>query len=112
MIGSTTYYKYDLDLRLYTKVKTIAPTTTTRKFKFMCWMRSGAHKSGLNSLNYDIDYSFCSNLTANNGLNVLAYGFPYENLRLDKLHQMDYLFGKLILIILLYFLNHKLILKQ
>jgi hypothetical protein len=85
MIGSTTYYKYDLDLRLYTKVKTIAPTTTTRKFKFMCWMRSGAHKSGLNSLNYDIDYSFCSNLTANNGLNVLAYGFPYENLRLDKI---------------------------
>jgi hypothetical protein len=85
IIGSTTYYKYDLDLRLYTKVKTITPTTTTRKFKFMCWIKSGAHNSGLNSLNYDIDYSFCSNLSANNGLNVLAYGFPYENLRLNKI---------------------------
>jgi hypothetical protein len=85
MIGSTTYYKYDLDLRLYTKVKTITPTTTTRKFKFMCWIKSGAHNSDLYSLNYDIDYSFCSNLSANNGLNVLAYGFPYENLRLNKI---------------------------
>jgi hypothetical protein len=85
MIGSTTYYKYDLDLRLYTKVKTITPTTTTRKFKFMSWIKSGAHNSGIYSLNYDIDYSFCSNLSANNGLNVLAYGYPYENLKLNKI---------------------------
>ena len=85
MIGSTTYYKYDLNLILYTKVQTITPTTTTRKFKFMYLIKSGAHNSSLYSLNYDIDYSFCSNLSANNGLNVLAYGYPYENLKLNKI---------------------------
>ena len=85
MIGTTTYYRYDLDLRLYTKVLTIAPTTTTRKFKFMCWLKTGAHNAGLYSLNYDIDYSFCTSLTKNNGLNALAYGYPYENLRLNKI---------------------------
>jgi hypothetical protein len=85
MIGSTTYYKYDLDLRLYTKVKTITPTTTTRKFKFMCWIKSGAHNSGLYSLNYDIDYSFTTGLSNYNGLNALAYGYPYENYRLNKI---------------------------
>ncbi len=85
MIGTTTYYRYDLDLRLYTKVLTIAPTTTTRKFKFMCWMKTGAHNAGLYSLNYDIDYSFCTSLSGNNGLNALAYGYPYENYRLNKI---------------------------
>jgi hypothetical protein len=84
-IGSTTYYKYDLDLRLYTKVLTIAPTTTTRKFKFMCSIASGAHNSGLYSLNYDIDYSYAVSLTNFNELNVIAYGYPYENMRLDKI---------------------------
>jgi hypothetical protein len=84
-IGSTTYYKYDLDLRLYTKFITIAPTTTTRKFKFMCAMGSGAHNFGMYSLNYDIDYSFTVGLNNYNGLNALAYGYPYENYRLNKI---------------------------
>ena len=84
-IGTTTYYRYDLDLRLYTKFITIVPTTTTRKFKFMCGMASGAHNSGLYSLNYDIDYSFTTGLNNYNGLNALAYGYPYENYRLNKI---------------------------
>ncbi len=35
-IGSTTYYKYDLDLRLYTKFITIG-TTTTRNLCVGLW---------------------------------------------------------------------------
>ena len=57
-IGSIVYYRYDLDLTKYTTFITIGTTTQTRKFKFMCWLSSGAHNSGLYSLNYDIDYSF------------------------------------------------------
>jgi hypothetical protein len=78
-IGSAAYYRYDLDLTKYTTYITIGTTTTTRKFKFMCWLSSGAHNSGLYSLNYDIDYSFCQNLSGYNGLNALAYGFPSTN---------------------------------
>jgi len=84
-IGSTSYYRYDLDLTKYTTYITIGTTTTTRKFKFMCWMTSGAHNSGLYSLNYDIDYSFCQNLSNYNGLNALAYGFPYNNYNLNQI---------------------------
>jgi len=84
-IGSTSYYRYDLDLTKYTTFITIGTTTTTRKFKFMCWMTSGAHNSGLYSLNYDIDYSFCQNLSNYNGLNALAYGFPYNNYNLNQI---------------------------
>ena len=45
----------------------------------MGWLSSGAH-SGLYSLNYDIDYSFCQleNLSNYNGLNAFAYGWPYQ----------------------------------
>ncbi len=43
----------------------------------MCGMASGAHNSGLYSLNYDIDNSFNIGLNNYNGLNVLAYGYPY-----------------------------------
>ena len=74
-----------MDLTKYTTYITIGTTTTTRKFKFMCWLSSGAHNSGLYSLNYDIDYSFCQNLSGYNGLNALAYGFPYQNYNLDKI---------------------------
>jgi len=84
-IGSTQYYRYDLDLNKYTTFITIGTTTTTRKFKFMCWVSSGAHNSGLYSLNYDIDYSFCQNLSNYNGLNALAYGFPYDNYNLNQI---------------------------
>ncbi len=58
----------------------IAPTTTTRKLKFMCSIASGAHNSGVYSLNYDIGYSYAISLTNYNELNVLAYGYPYENI--------------------------------
>jgi hypothetical protein len=84
-IGSTVYYRYDLDLTKYTTFITIGTTTQTRKFKFMCWLSSGAHNSGLYSLNYDIDYSFCQNLSNFNGLNALAYGFPYNNYNLNQI---------------------------
>jgi len=85
MIGSTVYYRYDLDLRSYTKSLSFPPTTTIRKFKFMCWLASGTHNAGLYSLNYDIDYAFTSNFSNFNGLNALAYGYPYENYRLNKI---------------------------
>ena len=90
IIGSTTYYRYDLDLTKYTTYITIAPTTQTRKFKFMSWLTSGAHNSGLYSLNYDIDYSFINytglgTLAAYNGLNALAYGYPYQNYNLNQI---------------------------
>ena len=84
-IGSTVYYRYDLDLTKYTTFISIGTTTQTRKFKFMCWLSSGAHNSGLYSLNYDIDYSFCQNLSNFNGLNALAYGFPYNNYNLNQI---------------------------
>ena len=51
----------------------------------MCWLSSGAHNSGLYSLNYDIDYSLCQNLSNFNGLNALAYGFPYNNYNLNQI---------------------------
>ena len=79
------YYRYDLDLTKYTTFITIGTTTQTRKFKFMCWLSSGAHNSGLYSLNYDIDYSLCQNLSNFNGLNALAYGFPYDNYKLNQI---------------------------
>jgi len=90
IIGSKTYYRYDLDLTKYTTYITIAPTTQTRKFKFMSWLTSGAHNSGLYSLNYDIDYSFINytglgTLAAYNGLNALAYGYPYQNYNLNQI---------------------------
>ena len=48
-------------------------------------MGSGAHNFGMYSLNYDIDYSFTVGLNNYNGLNALAYGYPYENYRLNKI---------------------------
>jgi hypothetical protein len=84
VIGSTNYYRYDLDLTKYTTYITVGTIAQTRKFKFMCWLSSGAHNSGLYSLNYDIDYSFSSNLNNFNGLNALAYGFPYPNYNLNQ----------------------------
>ena len=52
----------------------------------MGWLSSGAH-SGLYSLNYDIDYSFCQleNLSNYNGLNAFAYGWPYQNYNLNQI---------------------------
>ena len=50
----------------------------------MCWLKTGAHQQGFYSLNYDINYSFCQNLNAHNGLNAFAYGFP-QNYNLNQI---------------------------
>ena len=56
----------------------------------MCALATGAHNSGLYSLNYDIDYSFINftgvgNLSIYNGVNALAYGSPYTNYNLNQI---------------------------
>ena len=75
-INSTTYYRYDLDLRYYTTYITTSGVST-RVFKFICWLQSGNHINGLGnfSLNYDINYS----QTSPGIINALAYGFPSTN---------------------------------
>ena len=91
-IGSSLYSRYDIDLTQYTKYITVsnaAGSTTTRRFKFMSCLATGAHNAGLYSLNYDIDYSFLSytglgNLPSYNGLNAVALGYPYPNYNLNK----------------------------
>jgi hypothetical protein len=58
----------------------------------MCSLASGAHNIGTYSLNYDIDYSDVnypstgpqSSLAQYNGLNVIAYAFPYTNTKLNQ----------------------------
>jgi hypothetical protein len=89
-VGSSSYYKYDIDLTKYTTYITPTAFATTRKFKFMCALATGAHKAGLYSLNYDIDYSFINytglgNLSNYNGVNALAYGSPYANYNLNQI---------------------------
>ena len=76
----SSYYKYDIDLRLYTTVSNPSIYCQTRKFKFMASLASGAHNAGNYTLNYDIDYSSINYssgpFTAYNGLNVAAVGTP------------------------------------
>ena len=89
-VGSSSYYKYDIDLTKYTTYITPSAFATTRKFKFMCALATGAHNSGLYSLNYDIDYSFINytgqgSLSSYNGVNALAYGSPYANYNLNQI---------------------------
>jgi hypothetical protein len=92
-IGSKTYYKYDIDLTKYTTYITPSPYTQTRKFKFMCSLSSGAHLAGMYSLNYDIDYSEINynpvglqgNLAQYNGINAIAFGFPYPNINMNSI---------------------------
>jgi hypothetical protein len=93
LINSNQYYKYDLDLRPYTTSNTTFPFISIRKFKFMCSLASGAHNMGLYTLNYDIDYSDINypstgpqaSLAQYNGINCLAVGFPYNNLKLNQI---------------------------
>jgi hypothetical protein len=87
LLNSSTYYKYDLDLRQYTMSNTTFPFISIRKFKFICSLASGAHNAGSYSLNYYIDYRNINypstgpqaSLAQYNGLNVIACGFPYPN---------------------------------
>ena len=54
LLNSSTFYKYDLDLRLYTTFVNPVPFILQRKFKFTCCLLSGALNLGLYNLNYDV----------------------------------------------------------
>ena len=81
IFNGATYYRYDINLNLYTTFTSRYSGQTlgskTRKFKWMSWLASGAHELGYD-LNYDISYSqkFVAPLV---GLFVCAYGWPFEN---------------------------------
>ena len=93
LLNSSTFYKYDLDLRLYTTFVNPVPFILQRKFKFTCCLLSGALDLGLYNLNYDIDYNSVNypstgpqaSLAQYNGINVLAYGFPYSNTKFNQI---------------------------
>jgi hypothetical protein len=93
LLNSSTFYKYDLDLRLYTTSVNPIPFILQRKFKFTCCLLSGALDLGLYNLNYDIDYNSVNypstgpqaSLAQYNGINVLAYGFPYCNTKFNQI---------------------------
>jgi hypothetical protein len=93
LINSGQYFKYDLELRPYTTSNTTFSFISIRKLKFACALASGAHKLGLYTLNYDIDYSDINYPSAGpqasfaqyNGLNCLAVRFPYDNLKLYQI---------------------------
>jgi hypothetical protein len=92
-LNSSTYYKYDLDLTQYTTFVNPVPFILQRKFKFTCCLLSGALDLGLYNLNYDIDYNSVNypstgpqaSLAQYNGINVLAYGFPYSNTKFNQI---------------------------
>ena len=93
LLNSSTFYKYDLDLRLYTTFINPVPFILQRKFKFTCCLLSGALDLGLYNLNYDIDYNSVNypstgpqaSLAQYNGINVQAYGFPYSNTKFNQI---------------------------
>jgi hypothetical protein len=77
-LNGTTYYRYDINLNLYTNkyTRTSGQTTLgiTRKFKWMSWLATGVHEIGYD-LNYDISCSYKAT-TPNIGLSICAYGWP------------------------------------
>ena len=88
-----TYYKYDLDLRLYLTQQIIPNTTDPyRSFKFACWYTPSYFGSYINSQPYVISYTIFMSNKANAilgqpdtaGLNIYAVGFP-ENVRLANI---------------------------
>ncbi len=91
LFNSSSYYKYDLDLRQYTISNTTFPFISIRKFEFICSLASGANTAWSYSLNYDIDYSDINypstgaSLAQYNGLNVIGCGFPYPNTKLNQI---------------------------
>ena len=80
-------------MRLYTTFVNPVPFILQRKFKFTCCLLSGALDLGLYNLNYDIDYNSVNypstgpqaSLAQYNGINVLAYGFPYSNTKFNQI---------------------------
>ena len=87
-LNGTTYYRYDIDLNLYTTFYSRMSGSTllgqTRKFKWMSWLATGVHDLGYD-LNYDISYSF-KNTLPNIGLSVCAYGWPYDSKSLTSVN--------------------------
>ena len=84
-INGSTYYRYDIDLNLYTTAYTRYGTTLlgkTRKFKWMSWLRSGVHNTGYD-LDYEISYSY--KYSSPESFTVCAYGWP-ENKSLTSIN--------------------------
>jgi hypothetical protein len=86
--SATTYYKYDLDLRNYTKTQTIALTSDLmRVFKIRFWYVPSYFGSYINSQPYVSSYEvYMSNKSIpvfgrpeTAGLNIYAVGFPENN---------------------------------
>jgi hypothetical protein len=93
---NTTYYKWDLDLRLYTTTQIIPSIPITndllRCFKISFWYVPSYFGSFLNGEPYVVSYSiFMSNKSnpvfnrpETAGVNIYAIGFP-ENIRLENI---------------------------
>jgi hypothetical protein len=86
--SATTYYKYDLDLRNYTKTQTIALTSDLmRVFKIRFWYVPSYFGSYINSEPYVSSYEVYMSNKLNPvlgrpetaGLNIYAVGFPENN---------------------------------
>jgi hypothetical protein len=96
-VNSNHFYKYDIDLRLYTTSVSAAPYISQRKFKITCSLTSGALDAGSFNLNYDVDYNLLNypstgpqgSLSQFNGVNVNAFGFPYSNTKFNKIMSND-----------------------
>jgi hypothetical protein len=91
--STTTYYKWDLDLTLYTTTLTIPYTSDPyRSFKFSCWYVPSYFGSYINGEPYVMSYTiYMSNKTNpifgrpdTAGLNIYAVGFP-ENTKLNNI---------------------------
>jgi len=84
-----TYYKYDIDIKQYTTSLPIgAGGSLMRKFRISTFLASGYVDFYQYSNEYSITMSWMLNAGTNGahaGLNLCAFGFPYENLLLDKL---------------------------
>lgn len=92
LIGATTYFKYDIDLRLYTITKTNSASTPYRIFNIKLFITSAYFEvlnSGIpNILQYDIYMSNPANNgtpVGNSGINICANGFPL-NYRLNQIN--------------------------
>jgi hypothetical protein len=91
--SSTTFYKWDLDLRLYTSTLTLPYTSDPyRVFKFSCWYVPSYFASYINGEPYVVNYTIYMSNKANAifgrpetaGINIYAVGFP-ENTKLNNI---------------------------
>lgn len=91
--STTTFYKYDLDLRLYTKTQIIENTTDLmRIFKIRLWYAPSYFGSYINGNPYVISYEVYMSYKANAifgrpetaGLNIYSVGFP-DNTKLANI---------------------------